>query len=49
MHSNVLNSKSKCGVEVVIQVVAEQAPCHTGKVSAVGGFDGRTSCTVTHI
>lgn len=42
MHSNVLNSKSKCGVEVVIQVVAEQALCHTGKVSAVGGFDGRT-------
>lgn len=42
MPSNVLNSKSKCGVEVVLQAVAEQAPCHTGEVSTVGGFDGRS-------
>ena len=49
MHSNVLNSKSKCGVEVVIQAVAEQAPCHTGQVSAVGGFHGRSLHSHTHL
>ena len=40
MHSSILNSK--CGVEVVIHVVAEQAACHTGEVCVMGGFDGRS-------